>query len=533
MVVRFDPPEPQRPGDPGPGTPGFVPAISPELLDRHGGRVLDPDVNVVEGWPVRGGRYRPTVYRPGVLLVPAEIWEAKNSAINDVLGQIELRAETPEILPSRAPVRIALRPREDGISVSVDSWRALQHLRASVPPPDVDGEPDADRQGAALTRADVLRCSLEHLIATTDDTLVLKPWAISDTPATNSLRSSFRGRFPVVLPGAAPHREPAARRPVIAVVDSGHAAHPLLDVHEAGPGSPFADQFVTVSPDIQDEIARNHSAGAFPATRIIEGYTDAPESTEPLVGALEDAYGHGTFIAGLIRQAAPRARVLAIRAVHSDKIGYSGDALTALHEILAQVIDAQDNGRPERMVDVVSFSAGYYDEWDGTSALIEVVDGLIGRGVVVVAAAGNESTARPFLPAALADRPGDPDGGPQVIGVGALNPDGSKALFSNENRSVTAWASGVNVVSTYPPAADGSETPERAVPGLDRYSLDPDKFTGEYAVWSGTSFATPLVAAEIANRLLRVGEERAELALTRVDRDTTVERARAALPEMP
>jgi len=537
MVVRFDPPERQQDDDL--GTPGFVPAVSPELLDRHGGRVLEPGTDVVEGWPAPGARYRPTVYRPGVLLVPAEIWAGKAGAIDALLGELDLRAQAPEELPARAPVRVALRPRAAGIAVTVDSWRALQHLRAAVSGPDVEGYQDAAAQDAAapaqaaLTREDVTRISLEHLIATTDDTIVLKPWAISDTPASGTVRSSFRGRFPVVLPGSAPRRKPAARRPVIAVVDSGHAAHPLLNVHESGAGTPFADEFVTVSPAIQHEIAKNHPAGASTATRIIEGYLDTPESTEPLVGALEDAYGHGTFIAGIIRQAAPRARVLAIRAVHSDKIGYSGDALTALHEILDRVVDAQENGCPEKMVDVVSFSAGYYDEWEGTADLVGVIDELIGRGVVFVAAAGNESTARPFLPAALAARPGNPQGGPQVIGVGALNPDGTKALFSNENRSVTAWASGVNIVSTYPPAADGSETPDRAVPALNRCSLDPDKFTGEYAVWSGTSFATPLVAAEVANRLLRTGEKRAKLALTKVDQDTTVKRARAALPELP
>jgi subtilisin family serine protease len=185
------------------------------------------------------------------------------------------------------------------------------------------------------------------------------------------------------------------------------------------------------------------------------------------------------------------------------------------------------------MVDVVSFSAGYYDEWDGTPHLIEVVDGLVQRGVVVVAAAGNEATDRRFYPAALADRPSAPKSGPQVIGVGALNPDGTKALFSNENRCVTAWGSGVNVVSVFPPATDGSETSERMIPATNRNSLDPDNFAGGYAVWSGTSFATPLVAAEVANELLRVSSKQPKLRITKVDQKTTVKRARAALPGMP
>ncbi|MEV4050219.1 S8 family serine peptidase [Amycolatopsis sp. NPDC049688] len=528
MEVRFDPPEGRGTGEL--GSPGFVPAISPELLERHGARVLDPGLDVVEGWPAPGARYRPTVYRPGVLLIPVEIWTGKGGAIDNVLSEIRLRAEPPESLPERAPVRIALRPQGPGVAVTVDSWLALQHLRASVPPPRGDGGPYEAADGSGLTTDDVARISLEHLIATTDD-MVLKPWAISDTPGSGSMRSSSRGRLPAVLPGAPPCRPSAARRPVIAVVDSGHADHPLLSCYVPGPNTVFADEFVTVSPDIQAEIVKNRPAGETPAFRLIDGYRDTPEPTEPLVGALEDAYGHGTFIAGLIRQAAPRARVLAIRAVHSDKIGYSGDALTALTEILRQVTEAQDDGCPGKMIDIVSFSAGYYDEWEETSEFVEVVGELVRRGVVFVAAAGNESTARPFLPAWLATRPADPQGGPPVIAVGALNPDGSKALFSNENRSVKVWASGVNVVSTFP-AGDGSETPERVVPNLGRASLDPDRFTGEYAMWSGTSFATPLVAAEVANRLLRIGEKKAKLALTEVDLKTTVKRARAALPEL-
>lgn len=528
MVVRFDPPEEPSGREPGFGTPGFVPAISPELLERHGGRVLEPDRVVVNGWPEPGLRYQPTVYRPGILLIPGEIWGSKGGVVDDLLKQIGLRGEAATDPQAGVPVRILLRPRDDQTAATIDSWHALQHLRAAAivsdaepPPPDV------------LTRAEVERFSLEHLIATTDATTVLKPWAISDAPGASPARSSYRGRFPVVLAAAAPDRGNAARRPVIAVVDSGCLPHPLLDIFDPEIDQQLGDRFITVAPDIQRIITASHGLNPPLPTRVIQGYWDGPATYEPLVGELADAYGHGTFIAGIIRQAAPRARVLAIKAVHSDKIGYSGDALIALREILNRVIDAQDNNRQDLMVDVVSFSAGYYDEWNGTPDLVHVLDGLICRGVVVVAAAGNEATDRPFYPAALATRREVKNGGPQVIGVGALNPDGTTALFSNEDLWVTAWASGVNVVSLYPPETDGSETPERALPAKKRYSLDPDKFTGEYAVWSGTSFATPLVAAEVANRILAIGEQPGGPEITKVDRTTTVNRARAALPKMP
>ena len=70
-------------------------------------------------------------------------------------------------------------------------------------------------------------------------------------------------------------------------------------------------------------------------------------------------------------------------------------------------------------------------------------------GVVVVAAAGNYSTSRRFYPAAFAQRPASPGQVP-LISVGALNPNGSKAIFSDDGHWVTAWAAGGAVVSTLP-----------------------------------------------------------------------------------
>jgi subtilisin family serine protease len=102
-----------------------------------------------------------------------------------------------------------------------------------------------------------------------------------------------------------------------------------------------------------------------------------------------------------------------------------------------------------------------------------------------------------------------------LISVGALNPNGSKALFSDAGRWVSAWASGASVVSAFPTDVNGSLDPEVSVParpaapGLpaERAALDPDDYSGGFAVWSGTSFSAPLLAAHLLSSLFTVAAD--------------------------
>jgi len=195
---------------------------------------------------------------------------------------------------------------------------------------------------------------------------------------------------------------------------------------------------------------------------------------------------------------------------------------------------------------VVSLSLGYFSESSPdatfTSALWLAIEKLLDLGVIVVAAAGNFSTSRMFYPAAFAQRP-PAAGQVPLISVGALNPNGSKAIFSDGGSWVTAWASGALVVSTLPTDINASRSAELRMrahpdnpmpPGVSlpgfRAALDPDDYSCGFGVWSGTSFSAPLLAGRIIQSLLTVA--RSGMRLDSCDQPATVNRAMAALKDL-
>jgi subtilisin family serine protease len=187
---------------------------------------------------------------------------------------------------------------------------------------------------------------------------------------------------------------------------------------------------------------------------------------------------------------------------------------------------------------VLSLSFGYFSESPHdkvmTSGLWRAIEVLIRLGVVVVGAAGNYASSQRFYPAAFALKPVPADEVP-VISVGALNPNGTKAMFSNDGRWVTAWALGACVISTYPTDIDASRTPELRIPvnrrprgewPPGREALDPNDFSAGLSQWSGTSFSAPYAAALVA-RLLMEGAERPGAGLRLDDPGTPEKRRRA------
>jgi subtilisin family serine protease len=171
---------------------------------------------------------------------------------------------------------------------------------------------------------------------------------------------------------------------------------------------------------------------------------------------------------------------------------------------------ADDGGR---RIDVMSLSLGYYHETPEDELFDRTLSELLAmarrHGCAVVCSAGNEATDRPTFPAALWNWAGsdfrvdDPADAAPHVSVGALNPNGSVALFSNIGAWVHTYAPGAAVLSTSPPLNGGVQAGTRADRlGMRRETIDPDDFTGGFALWSGTSFAAPYVAGRLALALV-------------------------------
>jgi subtilisin family serine protease len=234
-----------------------------------------------------------------------------------------------------------------------------------------------------------------------------------------------------------------------------------------------------------------------------------------LDGMIDPLSGHGTFIAGLVHQGCPDADIVSWRVVPSMGPIVESDWITAL----AQIAELNRRGRGDedggKVIDVLSLSMGYYHETAYDSlfdpTLYAVLADLASNGTLVVCSAGNDATSRPCFPAAFApwldDEDGEngsivetPPGQLPILSVGALNPNKiTDALFSNAGPWVRSYVEGAAVVSTVPPFQGSLQPLARSV-AFDRIreNIDPDDFRGGFGVWSGTSFAAPLMAGRLA-----------------------------------
>lgn len=182
-------------------------------------------------------------------------------------------------------------------------------------------------------------------------------------------------------------------------------------------------------------------------------------------GVLDTQNGHGSFVAGVIHRVAPELVIDPGRVL--DSTGFGDDATVAVELF-------------ETAAPVINLSFGGYTEDDRAPvAMVEALRRLRATHVLV-AAAGNNSSDRPFWPAALKG----------VVAVAAYDSrDGARrpARFSNYGHWVDVCAPGVDIVSTFAHFAAGP-------------TGEPPEFAG-WALWDGTSFAAPQVAALLAQKV--------------------------------
>ncbi len=162
---------------------------------------------------------------------------------------------------------------------------------------------------------------------------------------------------------------------------------------------------------------------------------------------LNPAYSHGTLCAGIIAVMAPDAMIMPLRAF--DDQG-SSDA----YMIAKAIRYAARHG-----ADVINMSFGSPTD---SNVIKNAIDFAKNRGVIVIASAGNNNSSTPQYPAAYST----------VISVSASDIADTKASFSNYGSFVNVDAPGVHVISAFP--------------------------GNLYSIVSGTSFAAPMVAAEVA-----------------------------------
>jgi hypothetical protein len=196
-------------------------------------------------------------------------------------------------------------------------------------------------------------------------------------------------------------------------------------------------------------------------------------------------WGHGTFIAGLIRQAAPHAQVLSMRVM--DSRGHADD-----HAVVGALRWLSRTTAVRADIVLMAFGRLAAPVADETlDDLRQAVKALTGTGVQVIASAGNNGSDRPVYPAAFAAE------GIPVVSVGALVSAEERAPYSNFGPWVTTAWLGTDIVSISPQTvrnAGDRQADESAV-------INPGKVVAEdsFAWWTGTSFAAALAAGRLAS----------------------------------
>jgi subtilisin family serine protease len=237
---------------------------------------------------------------------------------------------------------------------------------------------------------------------------------------------------------------------IVAVIDTGvDTTHPvlapvLLPGYDFTRNQPGASEWLDV-PQLQATEAANSQNEQPVVVQQSSAAILDQSSAAILDGGPYSDFGHGTMTTGLVHLVAPTAKILPLKAFTSNGQGYVSNIVAALYYAV------------QHNANVVNMS---FDVSTPSQALSQAISYANQSGVVLVAAAGNESTNAPVYPAALNS---------SVMGIASTSDYDTRSSFSNYG-NVDVWiaAPGEYVISTFP--------------------------GGTYAASSGTSFSSPLVA---------------------------------------
>ena len=377
--------QPQNPDQPGVGGPGQVPptveppGLPEDLLDRHRARVLRP----AEAVPAaHGEQVHSTAYRYEFLLVPyrllvdGEFMDFFRGTLDEINVRpfVDIEGWPAELAALDVAPPVRLEHADEPPDAPVDAWRGLQRLRF--------------RARGTRFEQDVEQISLDHLLR--GCRLNMTDPILNGTPGTEGhhggdspyLNPDFCGRMPVSVLVSAPAR-PAlrTRRVVVAVIDTGVGRHPWLTT---GGADPFAD--------VTSYLRPISATGDLAAAANPEG---TGRLQEPLIGDLDSDAGHGTFLAGIVRQVAPHSRVLSVPIMYSDGIMHESDLQLVLGRLVAQVQNAGvPGGNMNRFIDVLCMAFGAYHQFQPTpqgGTVPDLLNRLSELGTTIVASAGNDA----------------------------------------------------------------------------------------------------------------------------------------------
>lgn len=210
--------------------------------------------------------------------------------------------------------------------------------------------------------------------------------------------------------------------------------------------------------------------------KLVQGYNVLTDTNKPL-----DDNGHGTHVAGIISASTNNTigiagvswnnKIMPIKAIGAEGTGSSFDIAKGIRW-------AADHG-----AHVINMSVGNYHP---SGILQEAIRYAYNKGLVLVAASGNDNTSQPSYPAAY----------PEVISVAAVDQQAHRAEFSNYGNYVEVAAPGVDIPSTY--------------------------IYDEYAALSGTSMACPHVAG-LAGLILSVNPKLSNEEVREIIRNTSTD----------